>query len=76
MMWRQSISLALLLCFEIPFRVVAAPLSLKHTDISSSAADMRRSDPRARERSEEREQSEGDLATDKIKTEREHKGGV
>lgn len=56
--------------------MVVAPLSLKHTDTSSSAADMRCSDPRARERSEEREQSEGDQATDKIKMESEHKGGL
>lgn len=66
MMWRQSISLVLVLCFGIPFGLVAAPLSLKHTDIY---------DPRA-ERPEEREQSEGDQATDQIKMEREHKGAM
>lgn len=62
MMWRQSISLVLVLCFGIPFGLVAVPLSLKHTDIYTPA-DMRRYDPRA-ERPEEREQSEGDQATD------------
>ena len=64
MMWRQSISLVLVLCFGIPFRLAAAPLSLKHTDIYTPA-DVRRYDP-----PEESEQSEGDRATDQIKMER------
>lgn len=61
----ETVSLVLLLCFEITFVLVAAPLSLKRTDISTSAADMRRL-----------ERSERDRAADKIKMEMEHKGVV
>lgn len=50
----------------LPFRKVAAPLSFKHTDISSLAADAWPSDP---QRPEERKQSGSDRATEQIKME-------